>query len=184
MSKAILVVDMHRSFMPGIGELAVPYANEIIKTIDMMLPSYEHRIFTKDSHPNDHCSFIENGGPCPGIGRPGTEGWDFAYKLTVNPNTDWIVYKGLDKDHDSSSAFCDDGGKETNLMDILNSIGVDEIDVVGVATEYCVKFTVLDGIKRGLKVNLLLIGCRGVTKDGSDAAIKEMRLAGATIIEA
>lgn len=182
--KALLVVDVQRDFCPG-GSLAVPYGDEVVAYINKKIAEDEHGayIFSFDCHPDNHCSFVENGGPWPKHCVAGTEGFDLHDDLKVpTDKLATMIFKGMDPNFDSYSAFADDGGKKTELEAFLTAHDISELDVVGLATEYCVKATCLDGIKEGLKINLLVDGCRGINKDDVDKAIEEMKIAGVKII--
>jgi len=180
MSKALIIVDMQKDFMEG-GPLAVPGSNDIIEYINKIRKNYKIVVFTKDFHPKDHCSFKTNGGIWPVHCVQKTKGSKIHKDLDVKPN-DLIVIKGTNKDFDSYSGFVDDGGAHTYLYSLLTENKIDEIDIVGVATEYCVKFTVLDGLKLGLKVNLIIRGCATLDSIDEIHAVREMYKAGATVI--
>jgi len=163
------------------GSLAVPGSKHIIEYINELRKNYDMVVFTKDFHPKDHCSFKENGGVWPTHCVQKTKGSKIHSDL--HPvNNDFIIKKGKDKNFDSYSGFIDDGGAYTGLYALLTDNGIEEIDVVGVATEYCVKFTVLDGLNLGLKVNLLIRGCAAINNIDEIRAVQEMQKAGATII--
>ena len=93
-----------------------------------------------------------------------------------------IVQKGKNPDVDSYSAFADDGGQDTGLNAMLDKDGIKTLIVYGIATDYCVKFSVLHALQRGKKVYLVEDLCRGVDAAGSKKAVEEMRKAGAIII--
>jgi nicotinamidase/pyrazinamidase len=113
----------------------------------------------------------------------GSPGAEFYQDLEVQPE-DPVVRKGELPDVDSYSAFFDNHHKhETKLRALLEERGVTEVDVVGLATDYCVKFTVLDALKLGLQVGVLREGCRAVNlqPDDGDKAFDEMKAAGAMV---
>jgi nicotinamidase/pyrazinamidase len=180
MNKALIVIDMQNDFMEG-GSLAVPGSKHIIEYINKLRKNYDMVVFTKDFHPEDHCSFKENGGIWPVHCVQKTKGSKVHKDLHPIMN-DFIIKKGKNKNFDSYSGFMDDGGTYTGLYALLTDNVIDEIDVVGVATEYCVKFTVLDGLNLGLKVNLLIRGCAAIDNFNEIRAVQEMQKAGATII--
>ena len=100
----------------------------------------------------------------------------------VHPNTETcIIMKGRRRYHDSYSGFFDDGGEATKLTDRLNEKGVTDLYVCGVATEYCVKFTVLDAIKEGFGVKVLTDAIAGINSDDEAKALIEMMNAGAEL---
>jgi len=198
MKRALLLVDVQNDFLPG-GALAVTGGDEIIAPINRILPDYDLVVATQDWHPADHGSFAAN--------HPGRAVFDLI-DLNGLPQVLWPVHcvqhtggalfapgldtrridrvfeKGTDPAVDSYSGFFDNGRrKDTGLAGWLRGQGVDTLDVCGLATDYCVKFTVLDALAEGFAVNLLLEACRGVElKEGDIAtAIDEMRGAGAAV---
>jgi nicotinamidase/pyrazinamidase len=97
-----------------------------------------------------------------------------------------VTRKGIDAGVDSYSGFFDNGhGRATDLDGFLKGRGVTEIYVMGLATDYCVKFTALDGVKLGYAVTLVIDGCRGVGLKAGDVeeAVEEMRRAGVKVVE-
>lgn len=196
--KALLLVDIQNDFLPG-GALAVPNGHEVIDVANRLMPEYDLVIATKDWHPADHGSFasqhegrrIGETGQVHGLEQvlwpdhcvQGSAGADLAVDLN-HENIDHIVHKGTDPTVDSYSAFFDNARrKSTGLTAYLKSNGVDEIHVLGLATDYCVRATVLDGLDLGFRVVLLTEGTRGVDlqQGDCDRAIDEMRGAGAVI---
>lgn len=198
--RGLLVVDVQNDFCCG-GSLEVKGADDIIPVINTLVDSFNESgdliVATKDWHPANHRSFASNSGG--NIGEVGelnglvqvwwpdhcienTSGSKLHPELKPITNT---VNKGCDPEIDSYSGFFDNGKlKKTELDSILKSNNIEELYVVGLATDYCVKFTVLDALDLGYKVNLILEGCRGVNlspKDSSDA-IEEMKSRGANII--
>ena len=92
------------------------------------------------------------------------------------------VRKGMDPQYDSYSGFADDGGVKTELDNLLQNDGIKKVVVYGLATDYCVKATALDGVAAGYRVDLIVDLCRGVSRDTTDAAIKEMEDRGVAIL--
>jgi len=183
--KALLVVDVQKDFCPG-GSLAVPNGDEVAAYINKKIAEAVHGayIFSFDCHPDNHCSFVEQGGPWPKHCVAGTKGFELHDDLKVpTDRLATMIFKGMDLDFDSYSAFADDGGKKTELEAFLKAYDITELDVVGLATEYCVKFSVLDGLKAGLRINVLMEGCRGLSTKDINAATQEMMEAGAFIID-
>lgn len=196
--KALLVIDVQNDFLPG-GALAVTGGDEIIPYINEIAGGYDLVVATQDWHPADHGSFAANhdgeniGNVIDLNGLPqllwpvhcveGSAGADFSDQLTLR--FDKIVPKGTDRTVDSYSGFFDNGKRnQTELHKYLQEQGVTDLDVVGLATDYCVKFTVIDALELGYRVNLLLQGCRGVNigKGDTDKAVQEMRELGAEIM--
>lgn len=198
--KGLLIVDVQNDFCCG-GSLEVKDAADIIPVINSLVDSFNRSgdlvVATKDWHPANHGSFASNSGG--NIGELGelngliqvwwpdhcveyTRGAELHSELKTINNT---VNKGCDPGVDSYSGFFDNGRlNKTELDDILKSNDIEELYVVGLATDYCVKFTVLDALSLGYRVNLILDGCRGVNLSPEDStnAIEEMKDRGANII--
>ena len=196
--KALIIVDMQNDFCPG-GTLPVKDGNTIIPVINGLMKSFDLVVATQDWHPKDHGSFASNHGKKPGervalngldqILWPdhcvqGTAGAEFVKGLDVNRIVR-VFQKGMDKGVDSYSGFNDNGHKNaTGLEDYLKQQKVNEVYVVGLATDYCVKFTALDAVGLGLKTFIIPGACRGVDlqKGDVDAAIYEMKRNGVKIV--
>jgi nicotinamidase/pyrazinamidase len=196
--KALLLVDIQNDFLPG-GALAVPAGDEVIAIANRLMPEYELVVATKDWHPANHGSFasrhvgrsIGDTGQLHGLEQilwpdhcvQGSTGAELAAELN-HDSIHHIVHKGTDPTVDSYSAFFDNARrKSTGLAEFLRSKSVEEIHVLGLATDYCVRATVLDGLDLGFRVVLLTEGTRGVELNNGDCerAIDEMREAGAVI---
>lgn len=196
----LLIIDVQNDFCEG-GNLAVKDSSEIIPVINNLIDKFNKSndliVATKDWHPADHKSFasvsnkkigevgVLNGLPqvwWPDHCIENTKGSEFHPELLPIKN---IIYKGNDKEVDSYSGFFDNNKvHKTELDDMLKRHNIDTLYVVGLATDYCVKFTVLDALSLGYKVYLVKDGCRGVNinPDDSEKAIDEMKKAGAIII--
>lgn len=197
--KTLLLIDLQNDFMPG-GALAVPGGDEIIPVVNELLPQFDLIVATQDWHPTDHGSFA--------INHPGRQVFEQAM-LDGLPQTLWPVHcvqntggalfapgldtrriqrvftKGMDPRIDSYSGLYDNGHKaSTGMGEWLKTEGVTELHVAGVATDYCVKFTVLDALAEGFKVNLIARACRGVNLQLGDVdlALTTMEAAGCAII--
>ncbi|MCB1227990.1 MAG: bifunctional nicotinamidase/pyrazinamidase [Verrucomicrobiales bacterium] len=197
--KTLLLIDLQNDFMPG-GALAVPGGDEVIPVVNALMPQFERVVATQDWHPTDHGSFAAN--------HPGREVYE-QIDLNGLPQTLWPVHcvqntggalfapgldtrriervfpKGTDRGIDSYSGFYDNGHRaSTGLGAWLRERGVTALTVAGVATDYCVKFTVLDALSEGFEVELLAAGCRGVNLQAGDAekALEEMATAGARVV--
>jgi len=198
--RALVLVDLQYDFCPG-GELAVAHGDETIPVAQRLMPKFDTIVATQDWHPPNHGSFASN--------HPGRKPYELS-ELAGLPQVLWpahcvqgtrgaqlhdglergriteVIRKGTDPTIDSYSGFYDNGHrKATGLADWLTAHGIDELFVLGLATDYCVKFTALDARKLGFKVALVADGCRGVNLDAgdSDKAIAEMRAAGVLIVE-
>lgn len=196
--KALLIVDVQNDFLPG-GALAIPEGDQIIPVINAIQKHFDLVLATKDWHPEDHSSFAIRHGKKPGEmiwwhGRrqelwpvhcvQGTPGADFSPALDTHKISQ-VFFKGLDRDIDSYSSFFDNGHlRSTGLGDYLNAQGVREVYVAGLATDYCVKYSVLDAATLGFKPYVVLDACRGINIHAGDIeqALSTMRAAGAEII--
>ena len=181
MSKqALIVVDVQNDFCPG-GALAVAHGDEVVDPLNELIDEFLERgdpvYKSRDWHPPTTRHFEKYGGTWPVHCVQNTEGAEFHPALRDDPRIH-VVSKGLG-DTDCYSAF-----DETNLAAQLHEEGVEEVLVGGLATDYCVKSTVIAAIDNGFKVKALKNAMRGVElKPGdSDRAIEAMRAAGAEII--
>ncbi|MBN2693228.1 bifunctional nicotinamidase/pyrazinamidase [bacterium] len=199
MKKALLLIDIQNDFLPT-GALPVKDGDKVIAIANREMNNFDFIIATQDWHPKNHESFASmHTGKNPGeiIDLYGltqvlwpnhciqnTEGASLSPLLDLD-KIDIVIQKGTDPTVDSYSGFFDNGRKkETKLNSILKENGVNEIFVMGLATDYCVKFTVLDALSLGYKVNLIQDGCRGVELNLGDIenALNDMKKAGANLI--
>jgi nicotinamidase/pyrazinamidase len=175
-SCALLIVDMQNDFMPT-GTLPVPDSDKIVqvinKYIDMFTSNKLHIFATRDWHPPNHVSFKQRGGVWPMHCVKDTIGADFPSELRI-PRSTTIISKGYEYDKEAYSGF-----EGTELAKKLEQNQIKCLLVAGVATDYCVKNTVLDALKLGLDIVVLIDAVKGI-KNG-DEAIKEMRRNGAKI---
>ena len=171
---ALVIVDLQNDFCPG-GSLAVPGGDEIIPVVNTAMSFFETVLATKDWHPKNHVSFKDRGGPWPSHCVQGSKGADFHPDLKL-PYGSTVISKGFLPDQDAYSGF-----QGTDLEARLRERGIKRTFAGGLATDYCVKHTVLDGLKQGFKVVLLEDAVRGVNLDPDDSnrAIEEMSRAGA-----
>lgn len=201
MKSALLLVDLQNDFCRG-GALAVSDGDATIAVANQMMAWCKSRdiavLASQDWHPAGHRSFATNShaepwtlGELNGLPQvwwpvhcvqqePGAE---FHPALNL-PLVDFVVQKGTNSDIDSYSAFFDNGHRAaTVLNDWLKAAKVTHLYVMGLATDYCVKFTVLDALTQGYEVTLLTDGCRGVNLQPEDSAqaVEAMRVAGAVI---
>lgn len=174
---ALIVVDVQRDFCPG-GALAVRDGDAVVPAINRILPQFQHRFFTRDWHPQNHCSFSPNprfadqSWPMHCVRE--SEGAAFPSQLIV-PSDAVVVDKGTHPEREAYSGF-----EDTDLAELLRRRGIQRIFVCGLATDYCVKATALDGLKNGLQVIVVEDACRGVdVPPGTVAqAIEAMQRAG------
>jgi nicotinamidase/pyrazinamidase len=180
---ALVVIDVQNDFCPG-GALAVADGDQVVPALNRYIERFEKSalpIFaTRDWHPEKTRHFKAYGGLWPPHCIQGTKGAEFRSDLRL-PRGAVVVSAGMAPDEEGYSGF--DGRDERGraLADLLRLGGVERIFVGGLATDYCVKHTVLDGLKQGFKVVLLEDASRGVNLKPGDAerAVAEMLRAGA-----
>ncbi|UWU15455.1 bifunctional nicotinamidase/pyrazinamidase [Rhizobium sullae] len=200
--KALLLVDIQNGFCPG-GNLPVPEGDQVVPVANRLIDSgkYDLIVASQDWHPPGHGSFASSH---PGkkpfemgelSGKPQMMWPDHCVKNTLDAELhpalkseeiDLIQQKGENPLVDSYSAFRDnDQDASTGLSDFLLDQGVTEIDICGLATDYCVKFSALDALAMmpGIKVRFIEDASRGITPEGVAAAIDEMRARGIEIID-
>jgi len=186
---AFIGIDLQNDFgHMNKGTLYVKGAEEVIEVANDLVTEFSEGLvfWTKDCHPANHCSFTENGGLWPVHCVKGKWGFQFMRGLDINKEKDVVILKGTAVEVDSYSAFLDnDKETKTDLGDILSEEEVKKVFIMGLATDYCVKFSVLDALDLDLEVAVYLPGCRGVEAKAGDikAAIDEMEDGGAIIIE-
>jgi len=199
MMRALLVVDLQNDFMPG-GSLPVAHGDEAVDVANALMGRFDVVVATQDWHPRDHRSFVSNHpGATPGdeadVGGVRQALWpDHCVQRSAGASFHsaldvamvmHVVHKGVDVAIDSYSAFFDNGHvRDTGLSEYLRSRGVSEVWIAGVATDYCVKYSVLDARAQGLATAVVLDGCRGIDlrRGDVDAALAEMRAAGCEIV--
>ena len=195
--KALVIVDVQNDFLIN-GSLEVPDGNDVIEPINQIIKNYALVIATKDWHPQNHVSFASNH-PGKKIGDvvrvnnldqilwpdhcvQGSKGSDFPATL-ITKTIKKIIYKGINSQIDSYSGFRDNGKiHSTGLLDYLKANNVTSIDYVGLVTEYCVKFTVLDSIEEGFKTRVILSGIKGINLEESNKALNEMKSKGIDLL--
>ena len=181
MSQALVIVDFQNDFTPG-GALAVPHGDEIAGRIEELLDSgrFDLVVATRDWHPADHGSF-DNQRP-PGIWPPhciqNTKGAELHASLD-RARVDVVVDKGTKPWIEVYSGF-----EETNIGELLRERGIDRITLVGLATDYCVRHTALDGLAAGFEVTIDRQGVRGIDAQPGDAdrALAEVEQAGGSVV--
>ena len=199
MKKALIIVDIQNDFLPG-GALAVNEGDQIIPLVNSIQNQFDLIVATQDWHPANHGSFAANHQEkTPGEvidlygltqvlwpvhcvqNSPGAE---FASDLDMKEVAK-IFHKGTDPNIDSYSGFFDNGRKKkTGLGDFLQSEGVTHVYVVGLATDYCVKYTALDAASLGFQTTVIKDACRGVNLQPNDTedALSEMLAKGIKIM--
>jgi len=178
---ALIVVDVQRDFCAG-GALAVSDGDDVVPVLAKWIERFRSRdlsvVYTRDWHPAHHSSFCEQGGPWPAhcvVGEPGAQ---FHPDLPV-PEGAWIVSKATGAEGDAYSGF--DG---TDLETELRARRISHLYVGGLATDYCVKATVLDALRAGFETRVILAAVRAVNVQPGDGtkAIEAMRAAGADFV--
>lgn len=197
--RALIIVDIQNDFLPG-GALAVKGGDRVIPIIQKLLKKeWDVILASKDWHPKDHGSFavahqkkvgdvIELDGieqilwPVHCVqntnGSEFVKGWDTT-------KVEKIFYKGIDKNIDSYSTFFDnEHRRSTGLGEYLKERNIQEVYLVGLATDFCVKHSALDSLYLGFDTHVITDGCRGVNlHEGDDQrALQELEKAGAKII--
>ena len=195
--KALVIIDVQNDFLIN-GSLEVSRGNDVIEPINEIIKSYTLVVATKDWHPLNHVSFASNH-PGKKIGDvikvnnidqvlwpnhcvQESKGSDFPATLNIK-TINKIIYKGINSQIDSYSGFYDNGKiRSTGLSDYLKANNVTSIDFVGLATEYCVNFSVLDSIKEGFKTRVILKGIKGINLEESNKALNEMKSKGVDLL--
>lgn len=199
--RALLLVDLQNDFMP-FGALPVAGGDAVVPVANALIPRFSLVVASQDWHPADHGSFASaHPGTLPGdvVDLCGVSqvlwpdhcvqdmpGASFHSGLDIG-GVDHVVRKGADPAVDSYSAFFDnDRRRDTGLAAYLEERGAEELVIMGLATDYCVRATVLDACGLEFGVTVIEDGCRGVdvTPGDSERAFAEMRSAGARVIRA
>ena len=197
--KALVLVDLQNDFLPA-GALPVPDGDQVIPLANQIQQRFDLVVATQDWHPSNHASFAAiHPGKMPGdvIDLDGlqqtlwpvhcvqnTVGSAFAPGLDIS-RVRKIFRKGTDPGIDSYSGFFDNGHRKSTGLDFyLKQAGVTETFVLGLATDYCVKFTAMDALELGFATYVLVDACRGVDLQTGDvaAALHDMATAGVQII--
>lgn len=197
-TKALLVIDVQNDFCPG-GALAVTDGDSIVPLINDMMDGYDVVLMTQDWHPAGHSSFASSHpdrsafelidmpyGPqvlWPDHCVQGSQGAAFHPDLNTT-RADMIIRKGFTPSIDSYSAFFEnDRSTPTGLEGYLRTREITEIDMVGLATDFCVCYSALDAARLGFKTRVLTNACRAIDMDGSlNTALAEMRNARVEIV--
>jgi nicotinamidase/pyrazinamidase len=197
--RALVAVDLQHDFLPR-GALAVPDGDAVIKVIDAIMPSFDVVVATQDWHPPDHGSFASN--------HPGHEIGDVV-RLAGQKQVLWpdhcvqgtsgaelhsgfdqrrvhaIVRKGTRNNVDSYSTFWDNARlRSTGLAGYLRELGVTDVWLGGLATDYCVLYSVLDSAELGFATYVVEDACRGIERKPGDVqrAFEAMAKAGARVV--
>jgi len=196
--KALVVIDPQNDFCPG-GALAVADGDSIMQPINAMMEAFDLVILTQDWHPQGHSSFASSHdgaapfsltempyGPqvlWPDHCIQGSDGAAFHPALDT-VRADAVIRKGSNPAVDSYSAFFEnDKATATGLAGLLRDRGCTDLTMVGLATDYCVAWSALDGVANGFRVEVRLPACRAIDLDGSlDTSLANMRAAGVELV--
>jgi nicotinamidase/pyrazinamidase len=200
---ALIVVDVQNDFLPG-GALAVNEGDKIIQGINSLMEKFHGKgariILTQDWHPSDHLSFAgQHRGKKPfdtiegvvGIGPvlwpdhcvQGTKGAQFHYNLESD-KAHLIIRKGINRNIDSYSAFTEnDKQSDTGLSGYLENAHLERIFICGLALDYCVYWSAVDGIKKGFETFVIPDLSKGIASDTTDEAIQQMVEAGIKLLK-
>ncbi len=170
---ALLIVDVQNDFCPD-GALAVPEGDAIIPVLNKYIKIFSS-VASRDWHPKQTAHFKEFGGQWPPHCVQESRGACFHPMLRLSEST-IILSKGMDPETDSYSAFQAVDSAGNDFAYLLKMFSIKELFVGGLATDYCVRWTVLDALKFGLRVFLLMDAIRGVNlrEKDSEAAVEEM----------
>ena len=197
---ALIVVDLQNDFLPG-GALAVPHGDEVIPVANELQHHFDLILATKDWHPRDHGSFAANH---PGK-KPGeriildgieqilwpvhcvqnTHGAEFTIAFETS-RIAHVFHKGTNPIIDSYSTFFDNAHRRhTGLAHYLEKRGIKDIYLIGLALDYCVKYSTVDARELGLNTHVIVDGCRGIELEPGDSAraLDEMARAGAMLLK-
>ena len=192
--EVLVIVDLQNDFCPG-GALAVPRGEEIVPAVNRLAAEFDHVILTQDWHPRGHASFASSHSGkqpfdsievsyglqilWPDHCVQGTQGATFHPDLDV-PHAELVLRKGFRCAIDSYSAFREnDRRTPTGLASYLKERGFERITLCGLATDFCVFFSAIDGREAGFEVDIATSACRGIDIDGSLArAMRSMSEAG------
>jgi len=192
--RALILIDLQNDFMPG-GALAVPEGDEVVPVANRLADRFDLVVASQDWHPAGHGSFASSHpGKKPleeihldGLRQTlwpdhcvqGTHGAELHPDLNA-ARIARVVQKGADPKVDSYSAFFDNAERHrTELDEFLRSRNVRELVVMGLATDYCVRATVVDAARLGYRVAVAVDGCRAIANP--ELALREMRATGAAI---
>ena len=174
---ALIVVDPQNDFLPG-GSLAVAEGNRIFAPINALALRFAHVYATRDWHPYDHAYFQAQGGPWPYHCIQETHGAEFSPLLDLSL-IGVVVSKGTDPATDGYSGFAG-----TDLAQRLRERSVRRLFICGLATDYCVKATALEGLAHGFEVVVITdaIAAVNLSPDDEEFALEAMRAAGIALI--
>lgn len=181
-NSALLLVDLQNDFCPG-GALAVPEGDRVAVVANRISDLFGFVVASQDWHPPNHVSFRDRGGPWPPHCIQGSSGADLHPALDQS-RIDLVVRKGSNPDRDAYSAFeaMDETGR--TLDEILKNRKIDTLFIAGLATDYCVRASALDGITNGYRVYIVrdAVGAVEVNHGDGDQALEEIVRRGGRIV--
>jgi nicotinamidase/pyrazinamidase len=179
MAKALLIIDFQNDFCPG-GALAVAEGDRIAEPIGKLWREFDHVFATRDWHPPDHSSFDTEGGPWPVHCVQGTPGAELHPAMS-GVDVDAMVDVGVGREDEGYSGF-----EKSDLERLLRERGVEEVAVVGLATDYCVRASAIEAARLGFDTTVVTDAIRAVDVEPGDGerALEEMRAAGARLATA
>jgi nicotinamidase/pyrazinamidase len=177
MSKALLIIDFQNDFTSG-GALVVPEGDEIAEPVKRLAKEFDYVFATRDWHPTDHSSFETEGGPWPVHCVQGTHGAEL-HPAMHDIEVEEIVDVGAEREDQGYSGF-----EKSKLTDLLRERDVDEVAVVGLATDYCVRASAIDAAGEGFDTSVVTDAIRAVDVNPGDGerALEDMREAGAKLV--
>ena len=183
--RALLIVDVQNDFCEG-GSLAVDGARGVVRAINALLSGrhgYDHVVATKDYHVDPGTHFAAHPDYVDSWPRhcvAGTGGADFHPALDTDP-IEAVFYKGA---HEAAYSGFEGESDGVRLAEWLRARGVDEVDIVGIATDYCVRETAADAVREGFTTRVLVDLTAGVAPGSTEKAIDEMRWRGVELVRA
>lgn len=197
MTSALIIVDLQNDFLPK-GALPVPEGDSIIIPINQIMERFDWVLATKDWHPHNHVSFASTWNKKPleqqeirGVKQTlwpdhcieNTPGSEFPQSLEID-SIHHTFFKGHNRNVDSYSAFFDlNKNPASAIHTFLTVHQVQRLFFCGLATDFCVKSSILDAVSLGYETHLILDCCRGISKETTEQALSEMKQAGVSFVE-
>jgi nicotinamidase/pyrazinamidase len=181
--RALIIVDVQNDFCEG-GSLAVTGAGAVVRALNALLAGahgYDHIVATKDFHVSPGTHFADEPDYVDSWPRhcvAGTHGADFHPELNIEP-IEAVFHKGA---HEAAYSGFEGAADDTSLTDWLRTRGVDEVDIAGIATDYCVRQTAADAARHGFKTRVLVDLTAGVAPASTAEALEEMRDHGVELV--
>lgn len=176
MSRALIIVDVQRDFLPG-GALGVPDGDQVIRRINELAREggFDVVLATRDWHPQDHSSFAAEGGPWPPHCVQDTPGAELSPELDQD-RIDAVIDKGTSREGEGYSGF-----ETGELGNLLRTERVTEVTVTGLATDFCVAATARDALREGFLVTVDRAAVRGIDREGSESVLADLEGSGAVV---